>query len=105
MRVDNGRYRHFQSETNPRLPKPLILIRLKQTHDNPAVPRRPVTDQRRQLEIGSIMTMTLDEARRIAIDYLKQLERGTDCELVMLDGSTLEREFGWVFFYKVSGPA
>ena len=43
--------------------------------------------------------MTLDDARQIVLDYLKQLEPDTGCELVMLDGNTLEREFGWVFFY------
>jgi hypothetical protein len=45
------------------------------------------------------MAMTRDDARQMALDYLKQLERETGYELVMLDGSTLEREFGWVFFY------
>jgi hypothetical protein len=43
--------------------------------------------------------MTFDDARRTVLDYLKQLERDTGCELVMLDSNTLEREFGWVFFY------
>jgi hypothetical protein len=43
--------------------------------------------------------MTLDDARQIVLDYLKQLERDTGCELAMLDGNTLKREFGWVFFY------
>jgi hypothetical protein len=45
------------------------------------------------------MGMTLDDARQIVLDYLKQLEQGAGCELVMRDGNTLEREFGWVFFY------
>jgi hypothetical protein len=45
------------------------------------------------------MGMTIDDARRIVLEYLKQLERDAGCELVMLDANTLEREFGWVFFY------
>ena len=43
--------------------------------------------------------MTIDDARQMVLNYLKQIEQGVGCELVLLDRFTLEREFGWVFFY------
>lgn len=43
--------------------------------------------------------MKKDEARQIASSYAKGIERD-DCELVLLDSSTIERSFGWVFFYQ-----
>jgi hypothetical protein len=43
--------------------------------------------------------MTKDEARQIASSYLKGIERA-DCKLVLLDTSTIEKSFGWVFFYQ-----
>jgi hypothetical protein len=43
--------------------------------------------------------MMKDDARRIALDYVKEMERGAGCELVLLDSCTIERSFGWVFFY------
>jgi hypothetical protein len=39
-----------------------------------------------------------DLARRIVLDYIKRLNPEND-ELLLLDGSTLEKPYGWVFFY------
>jgi len=43
--------------------------------------------------------MTKSEAQQIALRYVKAKERVAGCELVLLDQATLERSFGWVFFY------
>jgi Tripartite tricarboxylate transporter family receptor/Immunity protein 35 len=45
------------------------------------------------------MTITKSEAQRIAHDYVKEMEAGAGLELVLLDQHTIERDFGWVFFY------
>jgi hypothetical protein len=45
------------------------------------------------------MTITKVEAEKIARDYVKAKEAGAGCGLVLLDESTMERDFGWVFFY------
>lgn len=38
-------------------------------------------------------------ARRIAAARLEALAENTDSEFVILDDQTIERPFGWVFFY------
>ena len=43
--------------------------------------------------------MTKDEAQRIALDFVKNKELAAGYELALVDASTLERDFGWVFFY------
>ena len=43
--------------------------------------------------------LSLADARRIARAYLKSIEPEVGLELALLDESTLERSFGWVFFY------
>lgn len=43
--------------------------------------------------------MTRSEATEIARKYVKALETDAGCELVLLEKETLERAFGWVFFY------
>lgn len=43
--------------------------------------------------------MTKSDAREIAFSYVKAMEREVGCELTLLDESTLEQSFGWVFFY------
>jgi hypothetical protein len=43
--------------------------------------------------------MTKAEATEIARKYIKERETGVGCELVLLEQNTLERGFGWVFFY------
>jgi len=43
--------------------------------------------------------MTKDEARTLAIAYIKSKETEAGCDLVLLDSKTSERDFGWVFFY------
>lgn len=43
--------------------------------------------------------MTKTEATQIARDHVKRIEPEIGCELVLLDSKTLERQFGWVFFY------
>ena len=44
--------------------------------------------------------MTETDARRIALDYLKTIERGASCEVELVDRDTIERSFGWIFFYQ-----
>ena len=39
------------------------------------------------------------EAEAVASAYLQQASSSTGLELVILDNETLERDFGWVFFY------
>ena len=43
------------------------------------------------------MTISFDEARKIAQDYLEKITRRH--ALVLLDRLTREEDFGWVFFY------
>jgi Immunity protein 35 len=43
--------------------------------------------------------MTMVEARNLAISYVKALEPSVGCELVVLDSHTIEKPFGWIFFY------
>lgn len=43
--------------------------------------------------------MTKTDARQIALNYVKAKEREIGAELVLVDDSTIERDFGWVFFY------
>jgi len=44
--------------------------------------------------------MTRSEARQIALDFVKAMEADAGCELVLIEGRTIERNFGWVFFYQ-----
>ena len=44
--------------------------------------------------------MTRSYARQIALDYVKAMEARAGLEFVLLDEQTIEREFGWVFFYQ-----
>lgn len=41
-----------------------------------------------------------DAARKIALDFLAKKRRADAPELVLLDDKTIERPFGWVFFYE-----
>jgi hypothetical protein len=43
--------------------------------------------------------MTRSDARQIALSHAKAMEEGYCGELVLLDQYTIERSFGWVFFY------
>jgi Immunity protein 35 len=43
--------------------------------------------------------LSLNDARIIANDYLRRMERSSGADLVLMDEQTLEEEFGWVFFY------
>jgi hypothetical protein len=45
------------------------------------------------------MALTKTEARQQALSYLRSQEAAAGFELVLLDDYTLERAFGWVFFY------
>jgi len=40
------------------------------------------------------------EAMRIALGYIEQLQRENGIELELLEGETIERSFGWIFFYQ-----
>lgn len=43
--------------------------------------------------------MTRDEATALAWTYVRSREAETGCDLVLLDSRTIEKSFGWVFFY------
>ncbi len=43
--------------------------------------------------------MTRSDARQIALSYVRAKERDYGGELVLLDQYTIERSFGWVFFF------
>jgi len=43
--------------------------------------------------------MTRDEARILALSYVRNKESGAGSDLVLLDDKTIEKDFGWVFFY------
>jgi hypothetical protein len=45
------------------------------------------------------LPITRLDAKEIALGYLKTMEVRTDLELVLLNEETMERNFGWVFFY------
>ena len=43
--------------------------------------------------------MTKHQAEQIALEFLKAKALEAGCDLALLDSSTMERNFGWVFFY------
>lgn len=43
--------------------------------------------------------LSKDEARSVAERYIAELESVIGTELVLIDEATIERTFGWVFFY------
>lgn len=43
--------------------------------------------------------MTKDEATALALSYVRSREPEAGCDLVLLDSKTMEKSFGWVFFY------
>ena len=43
--------------------------------------------------------MTEAEARALVLSYMRNREAEAGCDLVLLDGKTMEKSFGWVFFY------
>jgi hypothetical protein len=43
--------------------------------------------------------VTREQARAIAQNYLNKIAGGDETELVLLLDATIERAFGWVFFY------
>jgi hypothetical protein len=45
------------------------------------------------------MALTKVEAEQRALSYLRSLEPEVGCELVLLNDDTMEKAFGWVFFY------
>jgi hypothetical protein len=45
------------------------------------------------------MNVTASEAKQIALNYLRQLEPAVGCDLLLIDDHTIERSFGWVYFY------
>lgn len=45
------------------------------------------------------MRITKEEAERIAHEYVRTRKVEPDVELVLLTEKTIERSFGWVFFY------
>jgi Immunity protein 35 len=46
------------------------------------------------------VTITKGEATRIARGHIEQSQRECGVELVLLEDDTIERSFGWVFFYQ-----
>lgn len=45
------------------------------------------------------MHMTKDEARSLALNYIRNRELEAGFGLVLLDSKTIEKNFGWIFFY------
>jgi hypothetical protein len=43
--------------------------------------------------------MPVTEAKAVAIERLEQMSRSSTIEFVLIESSTIERPFGWVFFY------
>ena len=43
--------------------------------------------------------MNHDEARKIAVAHITMLGQKWGVDLALLEGRTIERAFGWVFFY------
>lgn len=43
--------------------------------------------------------MNREEARKIALEYVSRAGEESGIDLQLLDEETLERDFGWVFFY------
>ena len=43
--------------------------------------------------------MTKEEARDLVLVHVKNYEADAGCELALVDNLTIERSFGWVFFY------
>ena len=43
--------------------------------------------------------MTKEEARALALTYMSNRAVEAGCDFVLLDSKTIERSFGWVFFY------
>jgi len=46
--------------------------------------------------------MDRDDARRIAVRYVEETSKRGGVDLEIVDSSTREEEFGWVFFYDSS---
>jgi hypothetical protein len=44
--------------------------------------------------------MSREDAKQIALKYLGTLEARSGVELALQDEETIERSFGWVFFYQ-----
>jgi hypothetical protein len=51
-----------------------------------------------QTEVAAV-SIVKDQAQRIALQYVKSKEAEMGCELMLIEESTMERDFGWVFFY------
>ena len=45
-------------------------------------------------------SITKGDATRIALEYIERLTRRSGCELALLETETLEKSFGWIFFYE-----
>src|SRR6202171_5442672 len=49
--------------------------------------------------------MELKDAAKIAEEYVAQIGSGNGPQLILIPRETLERNFGWVFFYGSSDPS
>jgi hypothetical protein len=45
-------------------------------------------------------SITKDDAKRIALEFIEGLTRQSGNELALLQTATLEKSFGWIFFYQ-----
>jgi hypothetical protein len=45
------------------------------------------------------MAVSKAEARQLALNFLQSREQEADDEVVLLDDYTMEKPFGWVFFF------
>ena len=43
--------------------------------------------------------ITLAEATKIALAYISKLEQSTEDPVILLESKTIEKPFGWVYFY------
>jgi len=41
--------------------------------------------------------LSLNKAKKMAEEYLKEIEK--DEKLALIENNTIERDFGWIFFY------
>jgi hypothetical protein len=46
--------------------------------------------------------MDLAAAREIATEYVQRLAANNGVDLALAESATLERDFGWVFFYRAA---
>jgi len=46
-----------------------------------------------------VKAINIEDARRIAVSKLRELQQEVECDLELIDQDTAETMLGWVFFY------